>query len=47
MQVSDVEQNIGLMQTENIAIQAEGYDVAMDISFPKGNVLWLYMYMYV
>lgn len=27
---------MGLMHTENIAITAEAYDVAMDISFPRG-----------
>lgn len=28
---------MGLMHTENITIVAEAYDVAMDISFPKGE----------
>ena len=27
---------MGLVQIENIAINAEAYDVAMDISFPRG-----------
>ncbi|KAJ8272065.1 hypothetical protein COCON_G00109240 [Conger conger] len=36
MEVSDVENILGLVQTEHIQIQAEAYDVALDISFPKG-----------
>jgi hydrocephalus-inducing protein len=36
IEISDVEQIIGLMHVENIQLQAEGYDVALDISFPKG-----------
>ena len=28
---------MGLMQTEHIQVQAEAYDVAMDISFPRGT----------
>lgn len=37
MQVSDVERkHMGLVQIENISINAEAYDVAMDISFPRG-----------
>ena len=27
---------MGLVQIENISINAEAYDVAMDISFPRG-----------
>lgn len=29
---------MGLVQVENININAEAYDVAMDISFPRGIV---------
>ena len=28
---------MGLVQTENISIVAEAYDVALDLSFPKGS----------
>ena len=28
---------MGLVQTENIMIYAEAYDVALDMSFPKGT----------
>ena len=35
-QVSDVENIMGLLQTENIQVLAEAYDVALDMSFPKG-----------
>ena len=31
---------MGLMHTENIAITAEAYDVAMDISFPRGTCIY-------
>ena len=47
-QISDVEQNVGLMHVEQVVINAEAYDVALDISFPKGSVCvqiigsWLY-----
>lgn len=27
---------MGLVQTENIQVTAEAYDVALDMSFPKG-----------
>lgn len=27
---------MGLVQTENIGVTAEAYDVALDMSFPKG-----------
>ena len=27
---------MGLVQIENISINAEAYDVAMDVSFPRG-----------
>ena len=33
---------MGLMQTEIINITAEAYDVAMDISFPRGWYMILY-----
>ncbi|KAI1889973.1 hypothetical protein AGOR_G00168420 [Albula goreensis] len=36
LEVSDVDNILGLVQTENIQILAEAYDVALDISFPKG-----------
>ena len=36
LQVSDVEQIMGLVQAENIQVHAESYDVALDMSFPKG-----------
>ncbi|XP_035275425.1 hydrocephalus-inducing protein homolog [Anguilla anguilla] len=36
LEVSDVEGILGLVQTENLQILAEAYDVALDISFPKG-----------
>ena len=36
-QISDVEQIMGLMNTETVQIQAEAYDVALDISFPRGE----------
>ncbi|XP_077982980.1 hydrocephalus-inducing protein homolog isoform X2 [Glandiceps talaboti] len=36
LEVSDVDNIIGLLQTENILVQAEAYDVALDMSFPKG-----------
>ncbi|XP_043935458.1 hydrocephalus-inducing protein homolog [Protopterus annectens] len=36
LEVSDVENILGIVQTENIQIFAEAYDVALDISFPKG-----------
>lgn len=32
-----MDQIIGLVQAENIQVQAEGYDVALDITFPKGK----------
>ena len=36
-QVSDVENILGLLQTEVIQVHAEAYDVALDMSFPKGS----------
>ena len=36
-QISDVEQIMGLMNTETVQIHAEAYDVAMDVSFPRGK----------
>jgi len=38
-QVSDVENVLGIVQTENIQVLAETYDVALDISISKGQ--WL------
>ena len=35
--VSDVDQIMGLVQAENIQVHAESYDVALDMSFPKGT----------
>ena len=35
-QISDVDQIMGLVQNENIQVQVEAYDVALDMSFPKG-----------
>ena len=35
-QVSDMDNVMGLVQTENIQVHAEAYDVALDMSFPKG-----------
>ncbi|XP_068693384.1 hydrocephalus-inducing protein homolog [Montipora foliosa] len=36
LEISDVEQIMGLVQAENIQVHAESYDVALDMSFPKG-----------
>ena len=30
---------MGLVQVENIQVHAESYDVALDMSFPKGTFL--------
>ena len=32
---------MGLMHIENITINAEAYDVAMDISFPRGRYMYI------
>eukprot|EP00079_Xenopus_tropicalis_P024447 XP_012817094.1 PREDICTED: hydrocephalus-inducing protein homolog isoform X1 [Xenopus tropicalis] len=37
LEVSDVENILGIVQLENIQVWAESYDVALDISFPKGR----------
>ncbi|XP_051884712.1 hydrocephalus-inducing protein homolog [Pristis pectinata] len=37
LEVYDAENIIGIVQTENILVLAEAYDVALDISFPKGT----------
>ncbi|XP_059507551.1 hydrocephalus-inducing protein homolog [Stegostoma tigrinum] len=37
LEVHDAENVLGIVQTENILILAEAYDVALDISFPKGT----------
>ncbi|XP_069822484.1 hydrocephalus-inducing protein homolog isoform X3 [Dendropsophus ebraccatus] len=37
LEVSDVENILGIVQLENIHIFAESYDVALDITFPKGT----------
>lgn len=39
--VSDVEQIMGLVQAENITVHAESYDVALDMSFPKGTRVFM------
>ncbi|KAL5255873.1 hypothetical protein ACHWQZ_G011188 [Mnemiopsis leidyi] len=36
IEISDVDQIMGLVQNENIQVQVEAYDVALDMSFPKG-----------
>ncbi|XP_054026269.1 hydrocephalus-inducing protein homolog [Dryobates pubescens] len=36
LEVSDAENLQGIVQVENIQVQAEAYDVALDISVPKG-----------
>ncbi|XP_072551301.1 hydrocephalus-inducing protein homolog [Salminus brasiliensis] len=36
LEVSDVENILGVVHTENIQIIAEAYDVALDITYPKG-----------
>ena len=36
--MSDVDNILGLVQTESIQIHAEAYDVALDMSFPKGTI---------
>ena len=38
-QVSDAENVMGLSHAENITVQAEAYDVALDMSFPKGEIV--------
>lgn len=37
IEVSDVEQIMGLMHVESVQIMAESYDVAIDVSFPRGT----------
>nr|XP_025038877.1 hydrocephalus-inducing protein-like [Pelodiscus sinensis] len=37
LEVSDMENILGIVQYENIQVMAESYDVALDISFPKGT----------
>ena len=37
IEVSDVEQVMGLMHVETVGIMAEAYDVAIDVSFPRSN----------
>ncbi|XP_076808093.1 hydrocephalus-inducing protein homolog isoform X2 [Clavelina lepadiformis] len=36
LEVSDAENIMGLVQADNIQVTAEAYDVALDMSFPKG-----------
>ncbi|XP_032984537.1 hydrocephalus-inducing protein homolog [Rhinolophus ferrumequinum] len=36
LEVLDVDNLVGVVQVENIAIFAESYDIALDITFPKG-----------
>lgn len=35
-QVLDADNLIGVVQIENILVFAESYDIALDITFPKG-----------
>uniref|UniRef100_A0A8C3T1C3 HYDIN axonemal central pair apparatus protein n=1 Tax=Chelydra serpentina TaxID=8475 RepID=A0A8C3T1C3_CHESE len=37
LEVSDMENILGIVQYENIQVLAESYDVALDISFPRGT----------
>ncbi|CAH2323836.1 Hypothetical predicted protein [Pelobates cultripes] len=37
LEVSDVENILGIVQLETIQVLAEAYDVSLDISFPKGT----------
>ena len=37
IEVFDIDQIMGLLQTENIAVLAEAYDVALDMSYQKGE----------
>ncbi|ESO12293.1 hypothetical protein HELRODRAFT_62889 [Helobdella robusta] len=37
LEVYDVENLLGLIHTNNVQVSAEAYDVALDISFPKGS----------
>ena len=37
VEVSDVDQIMGLMNVESVLISAEAYDVAIDVSFPRGT----------
>ncbi|XP_069757040.1 hydrocephalus-inducing protein homolog [Narcine bancroftii] len=37
LEVYDADNILGIVQTENILVIAEAYDVALDISFPKGT----------
>ena len=39
IKVSDADTIMGLAHAENISVQAEAYDVALDVSFPKGKLL--------
>lgn len=34
----DVDNIMGLVQSENIVVHAEAYDVALDMSFAKGTI---------
>jgi len=50
--VSDVDNIVGLVQTESIQVHAEAYDVALDMSFPKGwykypTIIELILYLVV
>ena len=36
---------MGLAHAENIQVQAEAYDVALDMSFPKGNFYVTLLYV--
>ena len=39
-QISDVDNIMGVVNTEPIQVIAEAYDVALDMSFPKGMYLY-------
>lgn len=34
---------MGLVQAENIQVHAESYDVALDMSFPKGSCVHVFV----
>ena len=35
---------MGLMHSEAIQVHAEAYDVALDISFPRGTCVYTYVF---
>lgn len=38
LQISDADNIMGVVSTEPIQVIAEAYDVALDMSFPKGKI---------